>query len=97
VMHRVAPRIIVLWLAEARRSLSPEAQRAELLHAPLGWATVAMAGLGVATVAIGIGTGVAGIIRAGGAAIALTAALAAFQAAHLARLALAVGTRRDHV
>jgi putative transposase len=42
-MHRVAPRLIVLQLAGRRRSLSPEAQRAELIDARLAWAALIIA------------------------------------------------------
>ena len=93
VMHRVAPRLIVLQLAGRRRSLSPEAQRAELLDARLAWAACGCTSLGLGIVTLGIGTGVPSVAVGGAIGFAMGAALVLLQAVHLAVLGRMSGTR----
>jgi hypothetical protein len=91
VMHRVAPRLIVLQLAGRRRSLSPGAQRAELLDARLGWAACGCSGGGLAILALGIGTGLLPVALAGAIGFWMGAALVLRQAVHLAVLGRTAG------
>jgi len=92
VMHRVAPRLIVLRLAGRRRSLSPGAQRAELIDARLGWGACGCSGGGLAILAWGIGTGVPSIAVAGAIGFLIGAALVLLQAVHLAVLGRTAAT-----
>lgn len=92
VMHRVAPRLIVLQLAGRRRSLSPGAQRAELLDARLGWAACGCSGGGLALLAFGIGTGLSPVAVAGAVGFLVGAALVLLQAIHLALLGRAAAS-----
>lgn len=85
VMHRVAPRLIVLQLAGERRSLSPTAQRAELVDARLGWAACGLSAFGLAVLASGIGTGVPDVAVAGAIGFLAGAVLVLLQAIRLAR------------
>jgi hypothetical protein len=93
VMHRVAPRLIVLQLAGRRRSLSPEAQRAELIDARLAWAACGCSGLGLGIVTLGIGTGRPSVAGAGAIGFSMGAALVLLQAVHLALLGRRSGER----
>ena len=86
VMHRVAPRLIVLQLAGRRRSLSPGAQRAELLDGRLGWAACGCSGGGLAVLAFGIGAGVPPVAVAGAVGFLAGGVLVLVQAFHLAML-----------
>jgi hypothetical protein len=86
VMHRVAPRLIVLQLAGRRRSLSPGAQRAELLDARLGWGACGCSGGGLAILAFGIGAGVPWVAVTGAVGFLVGAVLVLLQAIHLAVL-----------
>lgn len=88
VLHRVAPRIVVLRMAGAGRSLSPSAQRLELLSVRLSWASLILVGTGVIGTALGLGLGAALVVRGGAILLAAGAAALLAQAAHLMRAAV---------
>jgi hypothetical protein len=85
VMHRVAPRMLVLVVAGRGRSLSPAARRAELVHAGLGWTSCAVLGAGLAITAISLIAGLAELSRAGASLFALGALLVIAQALRITR------------
>jgi hypothetical protein len=86
VMHRVAPRLIALYLAGQRRSLSPAAQRAELVDARLGWTACGFSAAGILLLAAGIGTGLRAMAVTGAAAYLAGAVLVLLQAVRLGLL-----------
>jgi hypothetical protein len=92
VMHRVAPRLIVLLIAGQRRSLSPAAQRAELLHAPLAWSACGFSAIGIALLAVGIGWGAPAIAVTGAGGLLLGAVMVLLQAIRLGVLGARAAT-----
>lgn len=85
VMHRVAPRLVVLGVVGPGRSLSPAARRAELVHTRLGWTTVAALAAGIGVTGLGIIGGLPLLSRAGAVLILGAALLAAGQAVWIRR------------
>ncbi len=86
VMHRVAPRLVVLVIAGPGRSLSPATRRAELVHAGLGWVTCGLLALGLGVTGSGILAGHPGWSRLGAGLFAIGAVLVLAQAVRLTRI-----------
>lgn len=83
VMHRVAPRLLVLAMAGVGRPLTQAARRVELLHAGIGWSTCAVVAAGVATTGLGIVAGLPVVGRVGAALMTGAALLVIWQALRL--------------
>jgi hypothetical protein len=85
VMHRVAPRLLVLARAGAGRPLTPAARRVELVNAKLGWATCVLFAAGIAITGSGLVASLPDVSRAGSGLIALAALSIVVQAIRIGR------------
>ncbi len=85
VMHRVAPRLVVLGAAGPGRSLSPDARRAELVHDGIGWGTCAALAAGIVLTGLGIIAGQPAVSRIGAVFVIGAALLTAAQAVWIRR------------
>jgi hypothetical protein len=83
VMHRVVPRLLAQRIAARRAARTTQEGRAELLHEPLAWASLALLGLGTAGLAAAVLLGSRPAVTAASAVYAAGTALVLAQGARL--------------